>query len=475
MDSIIPVLLAGGSGTRLWPLSRKLYPKQFSHIIDDTSLFQQSALRLTSSKKVKFEPHITLTNSDFRFIVSEQLISVGIDPNSIIIEPESKNTAPAILMASIFAYNKNKNSVLLAAPSDHVIPDNNKFHDTISIGLKETQKGKIVVFGVQPTHPKTNFGYIKLEEVSSKNIFKSVNFIEKPNKSRAKKMLESGNYLWNSGIFLFRAKDMIEAFTRYMPNLIPIINESLKKSKIDLGFLRLDQQAWSFCEDVSIDYAIMEKLDNLSVVPLTAGWTDLGDWETVWKEMKPDQNGVSLSSNAHAIECNNTLLRSESEQQVLVGLGLKDIIAIAMPDAVLVTHKDMAQDTKKIVATLKAANIAQAEICLKNYRPWGSFQSLAISNRFQVKRISVNPGAAISLQSHHHRSEHWIVVEGTAKVTIQENVNLLTEGQSVFIPLGAVHRLENPGKLPIVLIEIQTGEYLGEDDIIRYEDIYSRS
>jgi len=474
MNGIIPVLLAGGSGTRLWPLSRKSYPKQFSQIISDNSLFQQSALRLTSSKKVKFGSHITLTNSDFRFVVGEQLQAVGIDPGSIIIEPESKNTAPAILSASLFAYKQNNDAVLLVAPSDHVISDKNKFHDAVSIGLKEAQKGKMITFGMPPTHPETGYGYLELETVSSNTVVNLVCFVEKPDKDRAKEMLSMGNYLWNSGIFLFRAKDMIEAFNKYTPKLLSTIQEAFDKAKPDLGFLRLDPETWSSCEDVSIDYAIMEKAENLSVVKLSTGWSDLGDWNSVWREMGPDKNGVSLSSNGYALECINTLLRSESEHQVVVGLGLKDIIAIAMPDAVLIAHKNMAQDIKKVVTTLKTKNINQAEIFPKDYRPWGWFERLAISDRFQVKRIYVNPGAAISLQSHHHRSEHWVVVEGTAKVVIDDEVQLVTEGESVYIPLGAVHRMENPGKLPIILIEIQTGSYLGEDDIIRYEDIYSR-
>lgn len=474
MKSIIPVILAGGSGTRLWPLSRKSYPKQFSQIVSENSLFQQSALRLTSSKRIKFEPHITLTNSDFRFIVSQQLQAVGIDPGPILIEPESKNTAPAILLASLFACRENNDAVLLVTPSDHVFLDTNEFHDAVSLGLKETEAGKMVTFGIQPTHPETGYGYLELETVISNTVVNLVSFVEKPDKAKAIEMLTLGNYLWNAGIFLFRAKDMISAFKRYSPNLLSTIQKALEKAKPDLGFLRLDTEAWSCCENISIDYSIMEKAENLSVVPLSAGWADLGDWDAVWEKMGPDDNGVSLSSNAYALECSNTLLRSESKNQIIFGLGLKDIIAISMPDAVLVAHKDMAQDVKKVVANLKAKSICQAEVFPKDHRPWGWFERLGISDRFQVKRICVHPGAAISLQSHHHRSEHWVVVEGTAKVTVDNEVKLVTEGQSVYIPLGAIHRMENPGKLPIILIEIQTGTYLGEDDIIRYEDVYSR-
>ena len=477
MLKISPVLLAGGSGTRLWPLSRKSYPKQFADLVGEKTLFQSSAERLTSSDIIEFTPHITLTNSDFRFIIGEQLQEIGIDPGPILIEPETKNTAAAILAASIFVHAKDKDAVLLVAPSDHVIPDTHAFHDAIKVGLAHVQNQKMVTLGIRPTHPETGYGYLELssaplDEHGSSDL---KTFIEKPNVHNATQMVQAGHYLWNAGIFLFRAHDMIDAFRAHEPQTLDFVSQAVNEALIDLGFLRLSKEPWSKLQDISIDYAIMEKAQNLVAVPYLSKWSDLGGWDAVWSESKTDASGNATSDTAHAIECSNSLLRSESTSQQVVGIGLTDIMVIAMPDAVLVAPKDRAQDVKKAVELLRAKDIAQAEIFPKDHRPWGWFESLAKGERFQVKRICVKPGAALSLQSHNHRSEHWIVVEGTAKVTIDEDVQIITEGQSVYVPLGAIHRMENPGKLPMLLIEVQIGSYLGEDDIIRYEDIYSRS
>ena len=477
MTKIYPVLLAGGLGTRLWPLSRKSYPKQFSNLIGENTLFQSSAQRLTSSETLEFAPHITLTNSDYRFIVGEQLHEVGIDPGPILIEPEAKNTAAAILSAGIFAHAKDENAVLLVAPSDHVIPGTEDFHAAIKVGLSHVQNRKMVTFGIRPTRPETGYGYLELsknplDEYGSSDLEK---FIEKPDLQDASQMLEAGQYLWNAGIFLFRAEDMIDAFRTYAPETLDLASRAVNEASSDLGFLRLAPGPWSKLEDISIDCAIMERAQNLVAVPYASKWSDLGGWDAVWAESKSDALGNVTSETAHAIECSNSLLRSEGSGQHVVGIGLNDIMAIAMPDAVLVAPKDRAQDVKKAVELLKVKDIAQAEIFPKDHRPWGWFESLALGERFQVKRICVKPGAALSLQSHNHRSEHWIVVAGTAKVTIDDKIQLVTEGQSVYVPLGAVHRMENPGKLPMVLIEVQTGTYLGEDDIIRYEDVYARN
>ena len=477
MSKVYPVLLAGGSGTRLWPLSRKTYPKQFSNLIGDKTLFQSSAQRLTSSETLEFASHITITNSDYRFIIGEQLQEVGIDPGPILIEPDAKNTAAAILAASIFAYANDKDAVLLVAPSDHVIPDTTTFHAAIKVGLSHVEKRKIVTFGIKPTHPETGYGYLELstDPLDDHGSSDLKSFVEKPNLQDAKQMLDACHYLWNAGIFLFRAQDMVDAFNIYAPETLHLVSKAVNEASEDLGFLRLATEPWSQVKDISIDYAIMEKAQNLVAVPYVSKWSDLGGWDAVWSESKSDASGNVTSETAHAIECSNSLLRSESSSQQVVGIGLSNIMAIAMPDAVLVAPKERAQDVKKAVELLKSKDIAQSEIFPKDHRPWGWFESLALGDCFQVKRICVKPGGTLSLQSHNHRSEHWIVVEGAARVTIDDQVKLVTEGQSIYVPLGSKHRMENPGKLPMVLIEVQIGTYLGEDDIIRYEDVYARN
>ncbi|MDB2369487.1 mannose-1-phosphate guanylyltransferase/mannose-6-phosphate isomerase [Planktomarina temperata] len=477
MCKIHPVLLAGGTGTRLWPISRKSYPKQFSKLIGGQTLFQQSALRLTSSEIVEFAPHITLTNSDFRFIVGEQLQAIGIVPGAILIEPEVKNTAPAILAASVFAMKNDPDAILLVAPSDHVIPDIETFHLTVQTGLDQVRNGKLVTFGITPTHPETGYGYLELLNLNGIEPEVAVvsQFVEKPDLKNAECMLKSGNYLWNAGIFLFRAQDMVAAFEKLDPVMLNLVQAAVAEAKIDLGFLRLNPQPWANIISESIDYAIMEKADNLVAVAYTSKWSDLGGWDAVWAETVKDEKGNAVSDAAHAIDCENSLLRAENPSQQLVGVGLENIIAISMRDAVLVANKDRAQDVKKVVHLLKKNAIPQAESFPKDHRPWGWFESLILSDCFHVKRIFVNPGGVLSLQSHKFRSEHWVVVEGVAKVTIDDQVKSVEAGHSVYVPLGAIHRMENPGLEPMVLIEVQIGSYFGEDDIVRYEDFYARS
>jgi len=468
---ITPVILCGGSGTRLWPLSRRSYPKQFVLLQGETTLFQGSANRLTGPL---FANPVVITNSDFRFIVAEQLQEVGIDPGAILIEPEGRNTAPAVLAAALYLSRKDPEAVLLVAPSDHVLPDTAAFHAAVETGLQAVAKGQLVTFGITPPHPETAYGYLELATAPNGGPVPLKQFVEKPCAEQAAEMVADESFLWNAGIFLFKASDILNAFESHAPALIPPVTDALDTGHLDLGFCRLGPEAWAQAEDISVDYAVMEKASNLSVVPYDGGWSDLGGWDAVWREGERDAEGVGLSGAATAIECRNSLLRSESDQLELVGIGLENVMAIAMNDAVLVADMHRAQDVKKAVSALKLKKAVQATTFPKDHRPWGWFESLVIGDRFQVKRIHVHPGAALSLQSHHHRAEHWIVVTGTAEVTIDDKVQLVSENQSVYIPLGAVHRMKNPGKVPMVLIEIQTGAYLGEDDIIRYEDIYAR-
>ncbi len=470
---ITPILLCGGSGTRLWPLSRKSYPKQFAALTGEETLFQASARRLSGKG---YAAPVVVTGSDFRFIVTEQLQTIGIDPGAILIEPEGRNTAPAILAAALHVAATDPDGLMLVAPSDHVVPDAAAFRQAVDTGSDPARNGQLVTFGITPTHPETGYGYLELAEIpQGGNPVALTRFVEKPDAERAAAMVADGRHLWNGGIFLFRASDIIAAFEAHASSLMAPVRAAYDTAKPDLGFLRLAPKPWAEADDISIDYAVMEHADNLSVVPFEAGWSDLGGWDAVWRETGPDQDGVSTSGGATAIDCHDTLLRSEAETLEIVGIGLENIVAVAMPDAVLVADKSRAQDVKKAVAALKDKQALQAEAFPKDHRPWGWFESLVIGQRFQVKRIHVHPGAALSLQSHHHRSEHWIVVEGTAKVTVDDEVKLVSENQSVYIPLGAKHRMENPGKVPMVLIEVQTGSYLGEDDITRYEDVYARS
>jgi len=471
--AIYPVILCGGSGTRLWPASRKSYPKQFSALTGDESLFQASARRFTGPG---FAPPIAVTADRFRFIVTEQLAHVEIAPSAILIEPEGRNTAPAVLASALWLEARDPDAFMLVAPSDHVIADGPAFQRAVKAAMARARAGDIVTFGIHADRPETGYGYLEVDPTDRKGEgpFPLRRFVEKPDAETAAQMIEAGNYFWNAGIFLFSVQAILAAYRDCAPDLVAQVTPAVTGAVTDLGFTRLAPEPWDAVSDISIDYAIMEKARDLSVMPFFAGWSDLGGWEAVWQEMGPDADGNVRSDHVTAIDCKNSLLRSEAPGLELVGIGLDDIVAVAMPDAVLIAKKSQSQKVKDAVQAMKARKIPQSEQFPRDYRPWGWFESLVTSDRFQVKRIVVKPGAALSLQSHHHRAEHWIVVAGTAKVTIDDTQTLLSENQSVYIPLGAVHRLENPGKVPMILIEIQTGTYLGEDDIIRYEDLYSR-
>ncbi|MEL6646094.1 MAG: mannose-1-phosphate guanylyltransferase/mannose-6-phosphate isomerase [Pseudomonadota bacterium] len=469
---IYPVVLCGGSGTRLWPLSRKSYPKQFVLRSGDQTLFQSAASRLSGEA---FAEPTFVTASDFRFIVTEQLYELGQDPLAIIIEPGPKNTAPAILAAALQVAAEDENALMLVMPSDHLIPDAQAFEATVMKGVEAAKAGRLVTFGIKPTYAETGYGYLELDGNAESGPVPLKRFVEKPDLPRAEQMLEDGGFLWNAGIFLFSVRAIREAFSKTAPELVSPVTDAVAAAKPDLGFLRLDPEAWERVEDISIDYAVMEKADALTVVPFSGAWSDLGGWDAVWREGDANAAGVVTSGEVTPIDCADSLLRSESDGQELVGIGLSNIIAVAMPDAVLVADRSRAQDVKKAVDALKAKGSKQATAFPRDHRPWGWFDSLVVGDRFQVKRIFVHPGAALSLQSHVHRAEHWIVVSGTARVTVDDDVKLVSENQSIYIPLGAVHRMENPGKVPMVLIEVQTGSYLGEDDIVRYEDVYARS
>jgi len=467
---ITPVILCGGSGTRLWPLSRKGYPKQFAGLLGEESLFQATARRLSGPG---FAAPVVVTGSDFRFIVTQQLQQAGIDPGAVLIEPEPRNTAPAILAAALHLAETDPDALLLVAPSDHAIADAAGFREAVAEGVPAAREGRIVAFGIAPDRAETGYGWLELDGAPDGPV-PLRRFVEKPDRGKAEEMLAAGTYLWNAGIFLFSARAMLEAAAAHAPDLLPPVRAAVAGARADLGFLRLDEAEWAGAEAISIDYAVMERAGNLTAVPYRGAWSDLGDWDAVAREMGPDAAGLSLSGPVTSIDCADSLLRSEHEDVELVGIGLTNVIAVAMGDAVLVADRGRAQEVRKAVEALKAKGAKQAEAFAQDHRPWGWFETLALGERFQVKRIVVAPGAALSLQSHVHRAEHWIVVSGTAKVTIDDSVQLVTENQSVYIPVGARHRLENPGKVPMVLIEVQTGVYLGEDDITRYEDVYAR-
>lgn len=467
--TIHPVILCGGSGTRLWPLSRKAYPKQFAPLLDDSSLYQNTLKRFAGAP---FGAPVIMTADAFRFMAVEQAEAVGCADARVVIEPIGRDTAPAILAAALMLED-TPDDLMLVAPSDHVMQDVAAFHAAVETGQAAASEGALVTFGITPDRPETGYGYLQLAGTPH-GPTTVTKFTEKPDLETAQQMLDAGHYLWNAGVFMGRVKDFIAAFETHAPDLLAPVRAAVTNAADDLNFLRLDA-CFADAAAISVDYAIMEKANWVVAVPLDCGWSDLGAWDALWAAAKPDASGNVNSGNVTEIDCSGSYLRSEEPGMALVGLGLRDVVAVAMRDAVLVVDKSRAQEVKTVVDTLRQAGQAQADDYPRFHRPWGWYETLCLDTRFQVKRIMVKPGGVLSLQSHRHRSEHWVVVAGTAEVTIGEEVKLVSENQGVYIPLGEKHRMANPGKVPMYLIEVQTGAYLGEDDIVRYEDIYDRT
>ncbi len=468
---ILPFVLSGGSGTRLWPLSRRALPKQLLALNGDLSLLQQSCKRLDDAI---FATPTILCNNEHRFIVAEQLQELGIEGAGIVLEPVGRNTAPAALIAALCARSKygDENALVLLMPSDHVMDDEKGFRASIEKGIESARDGHIVTFGVQPTTPETGYGYIETVPGSG-NVFDVRRFVEKPSREVATGYLDAGNYFWNAGIFLYSAGMMIEAFRKHAPETLHQCRLALEKARADLDFLRLDEEAYAPCESISLDYAIMEKVSGIRCVPLATNWSDLGSWSALWDISDKDEAGNATRGDVLLHDTGNSFVQSH-EGACIALIGMDDVIAVATRDAVLVAPKSRAQEVGKIVEQLEQKGREEHISHKRVYRPWGWYEGISEGHRFQVKCLSVKPGAQLSLQSHHHRAEHWVVVSGTAQVTNGDETFLLSENESTYIPIGATHRLGNPGKLPVLLVEVQSGSYLGEDDIVRYEDDFNR-
>ncbi|HGM7312606.1 TPA: mannose-1-phosphate guanylyltransferase/mannose-6-phosphate isomerase [Stenotrophomonas maltophilia] len=467
MSSIQPVILSGGSGTRLWPLSREAYPKQFLPLAGELTMLQATWQRVAP---LAARGPLVIANEEHRFVAAEQLQQVGTEPAAIILEPVGRNTAPAIAVAALEATRDGADALLLVLPSDHVITDEAAFRNAVQAAASAAEAGKLVTFGIVPTGPETGYGYIKA--ANGQGLRAVERFVEKPDLETAAGYVSSGQYYWNSGMFLFKASRYLQELERFQPEMLARSRQAWQQARRDADFTRLDKDAFTAVPSDSIDYAVMERTADAVVIPLDAGWNDVGSWTALRDVSQQDGDGNAHQGDVIAIDCRNTYAYA---QRLVAMVGLDDVIVVETDDAVLVGKADRMQEVKTVVAQLKAEGRSEATWHRKVYRPWGAYDSIDNGERFQVKRITVKPGGTLSLQMHHHRAEHWIVVSGTAEVTRGDEVILLSENQSTYIPLGVTHRLRNPGKLPLELIEVQSGSYLGEDDIVRFEDTYGRS
>lgn len=460
-----PVILCGGTGTRLWPLSRKLFPKQFIELGQDSTLLGETLERVARLSSL---PSLVVCNNEYRFLAAQELASRNL-PGTVVLEPVKRNTAPAVAVAALIA---DPEQMLLVLPADHRLGEGEAFSRAVELGLEWAAKGKLVCFGVPPSNPETGYGYLHRGEPMGRSVFEVNQFVEKPSEERAAEFLASGEHYWNSGIFLFRAADYLAALKRFAPEMLEQCRKAVDGASKDLDFLRLQEEAFEACPADSIDYAIMEKSDYLCLVELSGGWSDIGSWKTLAESCESDENGNVLVGDVITSGTKNCYVHSQTA--LVAAIGLEDAVVVESGDALLVARKDCLDEVKSLVKGLLAKGRKEAHSHAKVYRPWGSFESIALGERFQVKSIIVKPGQILSLQKHRHRAEHWVVVRGTAKVVNGDQELLLCEDQSTYIPIGNVHRLENPGDQPLEIIEVQTGAYLGEDDIVRLEDVYGR-
>lgn len=472
MTTIFPVILSGGSGSRLWPLSREHYPKQLLALTGERTMLQQTAMRLDGLPGV--QPALVVCNEEHRFLVAEQLREIGKTPVNIILEPVGRNTAPALTLAALFLVRQDAQAVMLVMPADHVIPNVQAFQSAVTQAARAANDGYLATFGIVPTKPETGYGYIRRGQplAGFDSLRLVAEFVEKPDATTATQYLANGEYLWNSGMFVLSAAVWLDELKRRRPDILQACEAAYSQGRQDGEFYRVSSEAFRASPNDSIDYAVMEKTDRAAVVSLNAGWSDIGAWSAIWETETRDAQGNVIQGDVLLHNTRNALLISK--HRLVTAVGLEDVIVVETPDAVLVAHKNSSQDVKEIVNRLKQDKRSEHLMHRRVYRPWGSYEGIDAGERFQVKRLMVNPGAAISLQLHHHRAEHWVVVKGTAKVTRGEEILLLAENQSTYIPIGMKHRLENPGNIPLEIIEVQSGSYLGEDDIVRFEDRYNR-